>query len=191
MILFCNIWKDGISFFQKILYFLFRRKMKEDDFYQKTSQNMTFFVCMRRRISRGIILQPRKQRCPQKIHLRVTSPASTKKMIFILDSPQIHPISAEIPHSLTSQKGPTKQPLEMFSEKITGKDLCQGLFFNEATGLGPATLLKRRLWRKCFPVSFCENSKNTFFTERSQAATSGVRIILCSFFQTFLYIALQ
>ena len=47
--LFCNIWKDGISFFQKIWYFFFRRKMKEDDLYQKTRGNMMFSVYMGRR----------------------------------------------------------------------------------------------------------------------------------------------
>ena len=83
--LFCNIWKDGISFFQKIWYFFFRRKMKEDDLYQTRRGNMIFFVYMRRRYRRGIALLPKKQRCPEKIHLRVTSPASPKKMIFILD----------------------------------------------------------------------------------------------------------
>ena len=33
--------------------------------------------------------------------------------------------------------------------------------------LGPATLLKKRLWHRCFPVNFCEISKNRtyFFTE--------------------------
>ena len=29
----------------------------------------------------------------------------------------------------------------------------------------PATLLKMRLWHRCFPVNFFEISKNTFFTE--------------------------
>ena len=40
-----------------------------------------------------------------------------------------------------------------------GKHLCQSLFFNKVSGLSPATLLKKRLRHKCFPV------KNTFFTE--------------------------
>ena len=60
--------------------------MKEDDLCQTTRGNMIFFVYMRRRYRRGIALLPKKQRCPEKIHLRVTSPASPKKMIFILDS---------------------------------------------------------------------------------------------------------
>ena len=38
--------------------------------------------------------------------------------------------------------------------KFTGKDLCQSIFFNKVTGLRPATLLKKRLWHRCFPVNF-------------------------------------
>ena len=84
--LFCNIWKNGISFFQKIWYFFFRQKMKEVDLYQKTRGNMTLSLYMRRCYRREIALLIKKQRCPEKIHLRVTSPALPKKMIFILDS---------------------------------------------------------------------------------------------------------
>ena len=36
--------------------------------------------------------------------------------------------------------------------KFTGKHLCQSLFFNKVAGL--ATLLKKRLCRRCFPVNF-------------------------------------
>ena len=50
----------------------------------------------------------------------------------------------------------------MFSEKgflksfakFTEKHLCQSLFYNKVAGLRPATLLKKRLWHKCFPVCF-------------------------------------
>ena len=38
--------------------------------------------------------------------------------------------------------------------KFTEKHLCQGLFFNTVAGLRPATLIKKRLWHKCFPVNF-------------------------------------
>ena len=41
--------------------------------------------------------------------------------------------------------------------KFKGKHLCQSLFFNEVAGLRLrplATLLKKRLWHKCFPVNF-------------------------------------
>ena len=68
--LFCNIWKDGTSFFQKI-YFLFRWKMKQDGLYQKTYGNMIFSVYMRRCYKYDIFLLAKKWRCPYpEIHLR-------------------------------------------------------------------------------------------------------------------------
>ena len=38
--------------------------------------------------------------------------------------------------------------------KFTGKYLWQNFFLNKAAGLTPATLLKKRLWQRCFPVNF-------------------------------------
>ena len=38
--------------------------------------------------------------------------------------------------------------------KFTRKHLCQSVFFNKVAGLSRATLLKRRLWRRCFPLNF-------------------------------------
>ena len=53
----------------------------------------------------------------------------------------------------------SKGVLRNFS-KLTGKHLCQSLFFNKVAGLRP--LLKKRL---VFSCEFYEISKNTFFTE--------------------------
>ena len=50
--------------------------------------------------------------------------------------------------------------------KFTGKHLCQSLFFNNA-GLRPATLLKIRLWHKCFPVKFAKFLRTTFIQNTS------------------------
>ena len=36
--------------------------------------------------------------------------------------------------------------------KFAGKHLRRRLFFNKVAGLKPATLLKKRLWHRCFPV---------------------------------------
>ena len=47
--------------------------------------------------------------------------------------------------------------------KFTGKHLCQSLFFNKAAG--PATLLKKRLWHRCFPVNFAKFLRIPFLTE--------------------------
>ena len=38
--------------------------------------------------------------------------------------------------------------------KFSGGRLRQGLFFNGVTGLRVATLLKKKIWHKCFPVYF-------------------------------------
>ena len=40
--------------------------------------------------------------------------------------------------------------------KFTGKHLCQSLYFNKVAGLRPATLLKKKLWHRCFPVNFAK-----------------------------------
>ena len=40
------------------------------------------------------------------------------------------------------------------SQNSQQKNLCQGLFFNKVAGLKPATLLKKILWHRCFPVNF-------------------------------------
>ena len=54
--------------------------------------------------------------------------------------------------------------------KFTGKHLCQSLFFNNVAdlkkGVRPATLLKKRLWHKCFPVNF-EKFLYISFTEHA------------------------
>ena len=40
--------------------------------------------------------------------------------------------------------------------KSTGKHLCQSLFFNKVAFKKPATLFKKRLWHRCFPVNFAK-----------------------------------
>ena len=52
--------------------------------------------------------------------------------------------------------------------KFTGKHLCQSLFFIKVAGLRVATLLKKRLWHRCFPVNFVKFLRALFFTEQLQ-----------------------
>ena len=135
--LFCNNWKDGIYFSQKIWYFPPPLAKKQ--------------TCS----------------CPEKIHLRVTSPASLKKIIFILEN-----IAFLLKHHFDwhPRKGPrsshqrcsTRNSVLRNFAKITGKNMCQILFFNKATGLRLATLLKKRLWRRCFPVNFAKFLRTHF-----------------------------
>ena len=49
--------------------------------------------------------------------------------------------------------------------KFTGKHLCQSLFFNNVEALRPATLLKKRLWHRCFPVNCAKFLRTPFFIE--------------------------
>ena len=74
------------------------------------------------------------------------------------------------------------------SIKLTGKHLCQSLFFTKVAGRQsfffnkvaaqrPATLLKKRL-AQVFSCKFCEISKNTFFTEHHWETASSVLIVL-------------
>ena len=58
---------------------------------------------------------------------------------------------------------------------FTGKHLWQSLVFNKVAGLRPATLLKKRLWHRCFPVNFVK-----FLTTPFLQNTSG-RLLLLRF----------
>ena len=49
--------------------------------------------------------------------------------------------------------------------KYTGKQLCQSLFFNKVADLSLATLLKKRLWHRCFPDNFAKFRRTFFLAE--------------------------
>ena len=53
--------------------------------------------------------------------------------------------------------------LKNFS-KFTGKHLCQSLFLLIKLHALPATLLKKRFWRRCFPLNF-EKFLRTLFSQ--------------------------
>ena len=56
-------------------------------------------------------------------------------------------------HRFSIKKGVLKTVAE-----FTGKHLYQSLFFNKIAVLRPATILKKRLWHRCFPVNFAKFS---------------------------------
>ena len=58
----------------------------------------------------------------------------------------------------------TKNIFENFA-KFTGKHLGQSFFFNKVAGLRPATLVKRRLWHRFFPVNFAKFLRTPFIIE--------------------------
>ena len=49
--------------------------------------------------------------------------------------------------------------------KVTGKHLCQSLFFNKVAGLRSANLLKMSLWHRYFPVNFAKFLRTLFLTD--------------------------
>ena len=67
--------------------------------------------------------------------------------------------------------------------KFTGKHLYQSLFFNKVEDLSPATLLKQRLWHRCFPVNFRKFLRTPFLQN-----TSG-RLLLLVTILSFLHFA--
>ena len=63
---------------------------------------------------------------------------------------------------------------------FTGKHLCQSLFFNKVAGLRPATLLKKRLRHRCFPVNFVKFLRTSFL----QNTSGRLLLSLCKLIQT-------
>ena len=65
--------------------------------------------------------------------------------------------------------------------KFTGKHLCKSLLFNKVAGLRPATLLKKKLWHRCFPMNFAKFLRTPFLRN-----TSG-RLLLYLTFHSIQY----
>ena len=51
--------------------------------------------------------------------------------------------------------------------KLTGKHMCQSLFFNKVAGLRPAIIFKKRLWYRCFIVNSVKFPKTPFLQNTS------------------------
>ena len=82
-----------------------------------------------------------------------------------------------------------KQPPEVFYKercsykfrKINRKHLCQSLFLNKVAGLRPATILKKKLWHRCFPVNLAKFLGTPFLQN-----TSGRLLLLLQIKADFL-----
>ena len=104
-----------------------------------------------------------------------SEPFQTSKMEFfvkIVISKETNPLLRRFrsSHRRCSVK---KGALRNFA-KLTGKDLCQSLFFNKVAGLWLVTLLKKETLEQAFLCEFCEISKNIFSTEHLQTTASDV-----------------
>ena len=58
-----------------------------------------------------------------------------------------------------------KKGVLRYFAKFTGKHLSQSLFFNKVAGLRPTTLLKKRLWHRCFRKNFAKFQRTPFFID--------------------------
>ena len=65
--------------------------------------------------------------------------------------------------------------------KLTGKHLCQNLFFNKVAGLRP-DFIKKETLAQVFSCNFVGISRNTFFTEHHRMAASGSNVFTSSMF---------
>ena len=57
----------------------------------------------------------------------------------------------------------------------------ESLFFNKISGLRPATLLKKRLWHRCFPMNFVKFLRTPFLQN-----TSGRLLLHFTFGRTLI-----
>ena len=80
-------------------------------------------------------------------------------------SPEIHSqmVKFRSSHRWCSAK---KGDLKNFAI-FTGKHLCRSFFFNKVAGLRPASLLKKRLRHRCFPVNFGKFLRTPFLQNTS------------------------
>ena len=86
-----------------------------------------------------------------------------------------------------------KQPTEVFYKKgflknssNSQESTCVRVFFNNVIGLRPTTLLKMRLWHRCFPVNFTKFLRTPFFTKHLQTAVSAYIEVKHFHFNIFL-----
>ena len=68
-------------------------------------------------------------------------------------------------HRTSHRKCSVKKGVTRNFTKFTGKYLCQRLFFNKIEGLRPATLLKKRLCHRCFPLNIVKFLRTPFCIE--------------------------
>ena len=72
----------------------------------------------------------------------------------------------------THQSISTWQPIEAIVRRCSVKNCSYSPFFNKVAGLRTVTLLKKRLWHKCFPVNFAKFLRTPLLTKKPTVAAS-------------------
>ena len=86
-------------------------------------------------------------------------------MLDLWDCSEYASASATITFRSSRRRCSIKKGVHKNFTKFTGKHLRQSLFFNKVAGLRPATLVKKSLWHRCFPVNFVKFLRTPFLTE--------------------------
>ena len=81
-----------------------------------------------------------------------------------LSYPEVFESSVDLHRSNHRRCSKAKDVLHVLA-KFTGKHFSQSLFFDKVAGMSAATLLKERLWYRCFSCEFCKTFKNAYFEE--------------------------
>ena len=71
--------------------------------------------------------------------------------------------------------------------KFTGKHLYQSLFFIKVADFRPATLLKKRLWYKYFPVNFAKFLR-TLFLKQNKCGRLLQKVKHSNVFHAYVYL---
>ena len=94
----------------------------------------------------------------QNIVFWILIPKQCTKTVHSCSAKQIYFVG---PQGVARRCSAKKRVLKNFA-KFTGENLCWSLFVKKVAGLTPATLLKRRLQHRCYPVSFAKFLRTPF-----------------------------
>ena len=103
-------------------------------------------------------------RCSSEILCRIFSYLKDLLAFVFLYFPRVLSVLVEFVRSSRAEVFFKKGDLRNLA-KFTGKHLCQSRFLNIVAGLRPTTLLKKKLWHRCFPVNFAKCLRTPFFIE--------------------------
>ena len=74
--------------------------------------------------------------------------------------------------TVTATGGVLLEKLFLKISQNSQENTCARLFFNKVAGLKAATLLKKRLWYRCFPVNFARFLQTPFFKKNHRLTAS-------------------
>ena len=72
--------------------------------------------------------------------------------------------------------------------KNSQENICASLFFNKVAGLMSATILKKRLWHRCFPVNFAKFLRTPLLQNATGQLLLNIYIIVIKTFYHFCFL---